>query len=111
MSRAEDDHDFAPRGRIGGAQVIIVVLLVVGLLVAIFVIQNTESANIDFLFWSARVSLAGALLLAAALGGIFGFLVTYLRQRQYRQAMRREHRTHEEGREPRAEPGLDEPRG
>ena len=110
MSRGEDDHDYEPRGRTRTAQVIVVVLLLVGLLVAIFVIQNTESANIDFLFWSARVSLAGALLLAAALGGIFGFLVTYLRQRQFRQAMRREHRAHEEGREPRAEPGLDEPR-
>jgi uncharacterized integral membrane protein len=110
MSRGEDEHDFAPPGRIRGAQIILIVLLLVGLLVAIFVIQNTESANIDFLFWSARVSLAGALLLAAALGGIFGFLVTYLRQRQFRQAMRREHREHEEGREPRADPGLGEPR-
>src|SRR5918996_1805182 len=89
MSRSDDDHDFEPRGRIRSVQVIVIVLLVVGLLVAIFVIQNTESANIDFLFWSARVSLAGALLLAAALGGIFGFLVTYLRQRQFRQALRR----------------------
>jgi uncharacterized integral membrane protein len=110
MSRGEDDHDYEPRGRIRGAQVIVIVLLVVGLLVAIFVIQNTESANIEFLWLKGRVSLAGALLLAAALGGIFGFLVTYLRQRQFRQAMRREHRAHEEGREPRAEPGLDEPR-
>jgi putative membrane protein len=110
MSRGEDDHDYEPRGRIRSAQVIVIVLLVVGLLVAIFVIQNTESANIEFLWLQGRVSLAGALLLAAALGGIFGFLVTYLRQRQFRQAMRREHRAHEEGREPRAEPGLDEPR-
>jgi lipopolysaccharide assembly protein A len=110
MSRSDDDHDFEPRGRIRSVQVIVIVLLVVGLLVAIFVIQNTESANIEFLWLQGRVSLAGALLLAAALGGIFGFLVTYLRQRQFRQAMRREHRAHEEGREPRAEPGLDEPR-
>jgi uncharacterized integral membrane protein len=110
MSKSDEDHDFEPRGRIRSVQVIVIVLLVVGLLVAIFVIQNTESADIDFLFWSARVSLAGALLLAAALGGIFGFLVTYLRQRQFRRAMQREHRAHEEGREPRAEPDPDEPR-
>src|ERR671919_3241608 len=104
MSEREDRPDVEREGRTRTVQAIVVVLLLVGLLVAIFVIQNTESANIDFLFWSARVSLAGALLLAAALGGILGFLVTYLRQRQFRQAMRREHRAHEEGREPRANP-------
>ena len=91
MSQQEREQPMEKRGRVSTAQVVVIALLLVGLLVAIFVIQNTESSNIDFLFWSARVSLAGALLLAAALGGIFGFLVTYLRQRQFRQALRREH--------------------
>lgn len=91
MSSQARDEPMEKRGRVSTAQVVVIALLIVGLVVAIFVIQNTESANIDFLFWSARVSLAGALLLAAALGGIFGFLVTYLRQRQFRQALRREH--------------------
>ncbi len=56
-------------------------LLVVGLLIAIFVLQNTARAKVSFLFWSATVPLAGALLLAAVLGGILAFLVAFARQR------------------------------
>jgi uncharacterized integral membrane protein len=103
MSRPEEgrpEEDLETRGRVSTAQVVVIALLLVGLLVAVFVIQNTRDARIEFLVWSVTMPLAGALLLAAVLGGIFGFLVTYLRQRQFRQALRRR-------REPR-EPGMDD---
>ena len=77
----EDAQPGAPRGRYQTAQAVVIALLVVGLLTAIFIFQNTTRAKVHFLFWSASVPLAGALILAAVLGGIFAFLVAFVRQR------------------------------
>lgn len=63
-------------------QTVAIALFVVGLLTATFILQNTTEAKINFLFWSASVPLAGALILVAALGGIFGFMVAFVRQRR-----------------------------
>jgi uncharacterized integral membrane protein len=91
MDRGSSGHDPIPRGRTRTAQKITIALLILGLLTAVFVLQNTESATVKFLFWSASVPLAGALLLAAVLGGILAFLMAFLRQRQFRRAIVREH--------------------
>lgn len=77
-------------------QVVVAALLFVGLITAIFVIQNTRSVVIAFLVWEGSFPLAGALLLTAVLGGILGFLAAYLYQRQIRRAFRRDQRTAEE---------------
>lgn len=86
--------DLAPQGRTKAAQGITVSLLLVGLLTAIFVLQNTDSVPLRFLFWKGSAPLAGALLLAVVLGGILAFLVAFIRQRQFKRAMRREHDLH-----------------
>ncbi len=52
--------------------------LVVALLTAVFVIQNTEPATVNFFAWKATVPLAVALLLAAVLGVLLGALLTLL---------------------------------
>ena len=70
------------QNRYKSAQAVVVALLIVGLLTGIFVFQNTTKAEVHFLFWSGSVPLAGALILAAVLGGIFAFLVTFFRQRR-----------------------------
>lgn len=78
-----EEHGPAPRrGRFQTAQTVVIALLAVGLLIGIFVFQNTTKAKVHFLFWSASIPLAGALILAAVLGGIFAFLVAFFRQRQ-----------------------------
>jgi uncharacterized integral membrane protein len=92
MGHGREDHDPIPRGRTRTAQAITVALLILGLLTAIFVLQNTARTSVTFLFWSASVPLAGALLLAAVLGGILAFLMAFLRQRLFRRAIKREHR-------------------
>ncbi len=69
------------RSRSATAQAVTIALLVVGLLTAIFVLQNTDTANVNFLFWSVDVPLSGALLLAGVLGGLIAFLVAYVRRR------------------------------
>jgi uncharacterized integral membrane protein len=78
----EDARITTPRGRYQTAQAVVVALLVVGFLTAIFIFQNTTRARVHFLFWSASVPLAGALILASVLGGIFAFLVAFVRQRR-----------------------------
>ncbi len=92
MARADRDADRnrVPGGRAKTAQAITGALLIVGLLLAIFVLQNTTDTEIEFLFWSASVPLAGALLLAAVLGGMFASLVVFVRQRQFRNALKAE---------------------
>ena len=63
-------------------------MLAVGLLIGIFVFQNTTKAEVHFLFWSASIPLAGALILAAVLGGIFAFLIAFVRQRRKARELR-----------------------
>jgi uncharacterized integral membrane protein len=90
----EEHKDWTPGPRTKTAQGITITLLIVGLLTAIFVLQNTDSVPVNFLFWKASVPLAGALLLAVVLGGLLSFLVAFIRQRQYKRAMRKEHSVH-----------------
>lgn len=88
-------HEPATAGRRSKTlQTVTIVLLLLGLLTAIFVFQNTQEVAINFLFWSVDAPLAAALLLAVVIGGILAFLVAYVRQRQYRRAVRREHEIH-----------------
>jgi uncharacterized integral membrane protein len=53
--------------------------VIVALLTAVFVLQNTEDATVNFLGWKATVPLAVALLLAVVLGGMLGVLISLLR--------------------------------
>ena len=92
--QSNEHEDYTPGRRTKYAQGITISLLLVGLLTAIFVLQNTRSVRMTFLFWEISAPLAGALLLAVALGGILAFLVAFIRQRQYRRAMRKEHSVH-----------------
>ena len=102
----DDEHDeTTPGGRPKQAQGITIALLLVGLLTAIFVLQNTRSVRMRFLAWEASLPLAGALLLAVVLGGILAFLVAFVRQRQFRRALRREHSMRARRREDREDEG------
>ncbi len=77
-------------------QIVTIVVLVLGLLTAVFVAQNTRTIEIVFFFWTVHAPLAAALLLALVIGGTLAFLVAFVRQRQYRRAARREHQMHAE---------------
>ena len=50
----------------------------------IFLLQNTEDADVTFLFWEWTTPLFFALLLAAALGAIISWLFTTFRGRAAR---------------------------
>ena len=52
-----------------------------GLLLVIFILQNLNDANIDFLFWDWDVAVALPIGIAAALGFVIGWSVNWLRRR------------------------------
>jgi uncharacterized integral membrane protein len=54
------------------------------LLLVIFILQNLDDANIDFLFWDWDVAIALAIGVAAALGFVIGWGLNWLRRRARR---------------------------
>jgi uncharacterized integral membrane protein len=51
-------------------------------LLALFVLQNTERVRIDFLFWHGRWPAWIVILLVAALGFVLGWVVATVRSRR-----------------------------
>jgi uncharacterized integral membrane protein len=69
-------------------QAVTVAVLISGLFTGILVLQNTRQTQVDFLFWSTTLPISAALLLAAVTGGILGFSVAFVRQRQISRSAR-----------------------
>jgi len=61
--------------RMVGAAVILVYLIA-------FIVENSQTVEVHFVFWSAHVSLIWALLIAAVLGVLFDRLVILMRRRR-----------------------------
>ena len=105
MRRESDDpNDAVPeppprfeyrREGIGGSTI---ALIVAGVLLAVFVLQNLDDANIDFLFWDWNVAVAVAIVVSAALGFVMGWLVSWLRRRRRDEGVRGERDRGERGR-------------
>jgi uncharacterized integral membrane protein len=86
----EDPNDAIPEGKptyeyrreSGGLKS--VALGTAALLLVIFILQNLDDANIDFLFWDWDVAIALAIGIAAALGFVIGWGFNRLRRRAKR---------------------------
>jgi uncharacterized integral membrane protein len=63
---------------------IAILLIVVAVLLLVFVLQNTNEADVNFLFWDAAVPLWIVIAIAAGLGFAGGWLVAWLRARRRR---------------------------
>ena len=77
--------------RTSGFWVAVVGLLVVIVLLAVFVLQNTQAVEITFLAWTGTAPLAAALLIAAAAGLALATLAGSLRILQLRRRVKRTH--------------------
>ena len=73
-----DTPDLYRREGLGGKAT---ALIVAGILLLIFFLQNLDAANIDFLFWDWDVAIALAIGIAAVLGFVLGWGVSWLRRR------------------------------
>jgi uncharacterized integral membrane protein len=86
----EDPNDATPEGkpsfeyRREGAGFKSVAFGTAVLLLVIFILQNLDKANIDFLFWDWDVAIALPIAIAAALGFVIGWTVNWLRRRAKR---------------------------
>src|SRR3712207_2204540 len=69
----------------------LIVLAAVAILLVVFVVQNTDRAQIDFLFWNGVFPLWTMIVVAAILGLIAGWMVGRLAaaERRARDAERR----------------------
>ena len=88
MRREQDDpNDAVPEGqpsfeyRREGLGAKATALIVAGVLLLIFFLQNLDKANVDFLFWDWDVAVALAIGIAAVLGFVIGWSLNWLRRR------------------------------
>jgi uncharacterized integral membrane protein len=84
---SDDPNDAVPEGQpsfeyrregLGGKAT---ALIVAGVLLLIFFLQNLDAANIDFLFWDWDVAIALAIGIAAVLGFVLGWGFAWIRRR------------------------------
>lgn len=87
----EHDASGSPlRGsRTSGTWLAVVGMLVVLLLLAVFIIQNTQSVEISFLGWTGQAPLAAALLIATVAGLFVAAVAGALRILQLRRRVKR----------------------
>jgi uncharacterized integral membrane protein len=58
-----------------------IALVIAGILLLIFILQNLDRSDIDFLFWDADVAIALAIVVAAVLGFVIGWAFGRMRRR------------------------------
>ncbi len=76
--------------RTSGVWIVTVLLVVLLVLLAIFVLQNTQKVEISFLGWNGSAPLAAALLIATAAGLVLAVAAGTLRILQLRRRVKRE---------------------
>ena len=92
-SGAEDrDHRHDPlRGsRTSGTWIAVLVLSLLLLLLAVFILQNTQKVEVSFFGWNGRAPLAATLLIAAAGGALVVASAGVLRILQLRRRVKRQ---------------------
>jgi uncharacterized integral membrane protein len=86
-----EEHKIAPPGADperpddeGGFPIRLVLLGLLGLYVLLFIILNSGSVSVSFVFFSTKISLIVGLVLAIALGFLGGYLTREIRIRRKR---------------------------
>jgi len=76
--------------RTSGIWVAVVAMVVVLVLLAIFILQNTQTVEISYFGWQGHAPLAAALLIAVAAGLVIAVIAGSMRILQLRRRVRRE---------------------
>ncbi|MCW2867084.1 MAG: hypothetical protein JWR20_1272 [Marmoricola sp.] len=79
--------------RTSGTWLAVLLLVVVLVLLAVFILQNTQKAQVSFLGWSGQAPLSATLLIAAAGGALIVGAAGALRILQLRRRVKRELKT------------------
>ena len=76
--------------RTSGTWIAVLVLIVVLILLAVFILQNTQKAQVSFFGWSGQAPVSAMLLIAAAGGALLVAAAGMLRILQLRRRVKRE---------------------
>ena len=76
--------------RTSGIWVAVVAMVVVLVLLAIFILQNTQTVEVSYFGWQGHAPLAAALLIAVAAGLVIAVIAGSMRILQLRRRVRRE---------------------
>jgi uncharacterized integral membrane protein len=87
---ATEPKDPLRGSRTSGLWSVVVLLVVLLVLLAIFVLQNTQKVEISFLGWNGTAPLAAALLIATAAGLVLAVAAGTLRILQLRRRVKRD---------------------
>ncbi|NKY35204.1 DUF1049 domain-containing protein [Nocardia speluncae] len=80
----------AGSSRVGNAWIALIIAAILGIILLIFIIQNSESANVEMLFWNFSLPLGVTILLSVIAGALVMALVGGVRIMQLRRAVHKE---------------------
>lgn len=83
-------HDPLRGSRTSGTWIAVIVLSLLLLLLAVFILQNTQKVEVAFFGWNGRAPLAATLLIAAAGGALVVASAGVLRILQLRRRVKRQ---------------------
>lgn len=83
-------HDPLRGSRTSGTWIAVLVLALLLVLLAVFILQNTQKADVSFFGWTGRAPLSATLLIAAAGGALVVAGASMLRILQLRRRVKRE---------------------
>lgn len=86
-------HDPLRGSRTSGTWIAVIVLSLLLLLLAVFILQNTQKVEVAFFGWKGRAPLAATLLIAAAGGALVVASAGVLRILQLRRRVKRQRTT------------------
>ncbi len=85
-----DGHDPLRGSRTSGTWIAVLVLALLLVLLAVFILQNTQKVEVSFFAWNGRAPLAATLLIAAAGGALVVASAGVLRILQLRRRVKRQ---------------------
>ncbi|WP_280419748.1 LapA family protein [Nocardia carnea] len=77
----------AGSSRVGNAWIALIIAAILGIILLIFIIQNSESADVEMLFWNFSLPLGVTILLSVIAGALVMALVGGVRIMQLRRAV------------------------
>ncbi|MFD4401971.1 lipopolysaccharide assembly LapA domain-containing protein [Nocardia sp. NPDC058499] len=80
----------AGSSRVGNAWIALIIAAILGIVLLIFIIQNSESADVEMLFWNFSLPLGVTILLSVIAGALVMALVGGVRIMQLRRAVHKE---------------------
>jgi uncharacterized integral membrane protein len=74
------DKEYTDKGKSFGA----IISVIVGVAALVFIFQNSEQQEVNFLFFSATVPLSVVIIISMVLGAVIGGSFGYMRRRRRR---------------------------